>query len=385
MIAIRGIGETAYSRHSGRSVPDLAAEAGRAALADAGLAAAQVDGVIPLGGAVFTEDLIAGLGLSSRVLDASPAPGGNAAVSALRLAESMIGSGSASSLLIVLARNGYSAQRIDSRARQLPGQQFRSQLEHPHGWSVPAQWYAMMCRRHMASYGTTKAQLAAVALSAHQYAQHNPRAMRYGRPLTRRQYDDADMIADPYQRYDCCLETDGAAAVLVTVQQHGPPADQRPIPVLAVETARPQSPDDLTNRADWHHIGLSDAAPAAFERAGVSPSDLDAAMIYDCFTFEVIQQLEEAGFCPRGEGGPFAASGALAPGGQLPVNTHGGLLAEGHLGGLNHVIEAVRQLRGEAGERQLPHARLIGVTGWGDWGDGSMAILGSPPGRRAGT
>jgi acetyl-CoA acetyltransferase len=381
VIGIRGIGETAYTRRSGRSVPDLAAEAGRAALADAGLAAARVDGVIPLGGALFTEDLIAGLGLSSQVFDAAPAPGGNAAVSALRLAESMLDRGSLRSLLIVLARNGSSGQRIDARARLLPGQQFRAQLEHPHGWSVPAQWYAMICRRHMAEYGTTKAQLAAVALSAREYAQGNPRAMRYGRPLTRRQYDEADMIADPYQRYDCCLETDGAVAVLVTAQQALPSSGRPEVPVLAVETARPQSPDDLTNRADWHRIGLSDAAPAAYERAGVAPADLDAAMIYDCFTFEVIHQLEEAGFCPRGEGGPFAASGALAPGGALPVNTHGGLLAEGHLGGLNHVVEAVRQLRGEAGSRQLARARLIGVTGWGDWGDGSMAILGAP-GRR---
>jgi acetyl-CoA acetyltransferase len=372
VIGIRGVGETSFTRRSGRSVPDLAAEAARAALADAGLAAAQLDAVIPLGGALFTEDLIAGLGLSRQVFDAAPAPGGNAAVSALRLAELMLGDDRLRSLLIVLARNGSSGQRIDSRVRLLPGQQFRSQLEYPHGWSVPAQWYAMICRRHMAEYGTTKDHLAAVALSAYQYAQANPRAMRYGRPLTRRQYDEADMVADPYQRYDCCLETDGAVALLVSAA----PPDRRQVPVLAVETARPDSPDDLTNRADWHRIGLSDAAPAAYARAGVSPSDLDAVMIYDCFTFEVIHQLEEAGFCPRGEGGPLAASGALGPGGRLPVNPHGGLLAEGHLGGLNHLVEAVRQLRGEAGTRQLPRARLIGVTGWGDWGDGSMAILG---------
>ena len=390
MICVRGVGETAYTRRSGRSVPDLATEASRAALADAGLDAARVDGVIPLGGSVFTEDLTAGLGLPGQVFDASPAPGGNAAVSALRLAESVIGSGTASCVLIVLARNGSSGARIGARARLLPGQQFRTQLEHPHGWSLPAQWYAMICRRHMAEYGTSKDQLAAVALSAYRYAQANPRAMRYGRPLTPRQYHEAGMIADPYQRYDCCLETDGAAAVVVTAgpARSGParPAaagEVRAVPVLAVESARPPSPDDLTNRPDWHHIGLTDAAPAAWERAGVAPADLDAAMIYDCFTFEVIHQLEEAGFCPRGEGGPFAASGALDPGGRLPVNPHGGLLAEGHLGGLNHVIEAVRQLRGEAAGRQLARARLIGVTGWGDWGDGSLAVLGRPPALRA--
>jgi acetyl-CoA acetyltransferase len=374
VIHIAGTGQTAYRRRSGRSVPDMATEAGRAALADAALEASALDAVIPLGGELFTEDLIAGLGLPGTIMDATPPPGGNAAVTAVKLAESLIVSGDAESVLITLARNGSSAHRIGTRTRQLPGQQFREQLEAPHGWSVPAQWYAMMCRRHMAEHGTTKAQLAAVALTANQYAQANPSAMRYGRPLTAEQYETADMIADPYQRYDCCLETDGAAAVVVTASRPG----SRAVRVLAVESARPESPDDLTNRRDWQRIGLSSAAPAAYERAGISPADLDAAMIYDCFTFEVIHQLEEAGFCPRGEGGPLAASGALGPRGRLPVNTHGGLLAEGHLGGLNHVLEAVRQLRGEAGARQLPRARLIGVTGWGDWGDGSMAILASP-------
>lgn len=381
MISVLGIGETVYSRRSGRSVQALAAEAGRAALQDADLAPTQIDAVIPLGGTLFAEDLIAGLGLSGRLFDAMPAPGGNSAISALRLAEVLVDGGAASAVMIVFARNGASAQRIDERARWLPGQQFRSQLEHPQGWSVPAEWYAMICRRHMTQYGTTKDQLATVALTAFQYAQTNPRAMRFGQPLMREQYDAAPMIADPYQRYDCCLETDGAAALVVIEGWPSGAVRSRAIPVLAVEGARPESADDLTNRLDWHQIGLSIAAPAAYERAGVGPADLDCAMIYDCFTFEVIHQLEEAGFCSRGEGGPFVASGALGPGGRLPVNTHGGLLAEGHLGGLNHVLEAVRQLRGEAGAGQLEGARLAGVTGWGDWGDGSMAILGS---RRGG-
>jgi acetyl-CoA acetyltransferase len=372
-VRVRGVGETTYSYASGRSVPALAGEAARLALADAGLAAAQVGAVIPLGGTLFTEDLIAALGLPGGIFDATPPPGGNAAVAALRLAEVIVAGGAAEVVLLVFARNGASGQRIAARAPLLPGQQFRTHLEHPHGWSVPAEWYATICRRHMTEHGTTKDQLAAVALSAHRYAQQNPRAMRYGRPLTERQYHEAPMIADPYQRYDCCLETDGATAVVLTSEERG-----RGVPLLAARSARPQSPDDLTNRTDWQRIGLSEAAPAAYECAGVAPSDLDAAMIYDCFTFEVVHQLEEAGLCPRGEGGRFAASGALDRGGRLPVNTHGGLLAEGHLGGLNHVVEAVRQLRGEAGDRQLDGPRLIGVTGWGDWGDGSMAILGAP-------
>jgi acetyl-CoA acetyltransferase len=197
------------------------------------------------------------------------------------------------------------------------------------------------------------------------------------RPLTLEAYLASPMIADPYQRDDCCLETDGAVAMLMVASDRERMTDREPVRVLAVASSRPQSPDDLTNRIDWYRIGLSAAAPAAFDKSGAGPGDMDAAMIYDCFTFEVIHQLEEAGFCGRGDGGEFVASGATALGGKLPVNTHGGLLAEGHLGGLNHVVEAVRQLRGEAGSRQVRGARRIAVSGWGDWGDGSLAVLGS--------
>ena len=147
------------------------------------------------------------------------------------------------------------------------------------------------------------------------------------------------------------------------------------VTVEAVKSSRPQSPDDLTNRVDWFDIGLRSAAVACYEAASLGPQDVDVAMIYDCFTFEVLHQLEEAGFCRRGESDSFIQSGAIALGGRLPVNPHGGLLSEGHLLGLSHVVEAVRQLRGEAGTRQVANARLSAVTGWGDWGDGSMALL----------
>jgi acetyl-CoA acetyltransferase len=216
-----------------------------------------------------------------------------------------------------------------------------------------------------------------VSLAAYGYAQGNPRAMQHSKRLTEERYLAAPMIADPYQLYDCCLETDGGAALVVGADDH---RSGRAVDVRGIAAGRPLSPDDLTNRADWYEIGLSYAAPAAWGQAGVGPTDMAAAMIYDCFTFEVIHQLEVAGFCGVGEGGKFVSSGAIQPGGRLPVNTHGGLLAEGHLSGVNHVIEAVRQLRGEAGANQLDRPAHIAVTGWGDWGDGSLAVLGA--GRR---
>jgi acetyl-CoA acetyltransferase len=234
----------------------------------------------------------------------------------------------------------------------------------------------------MEIHGTSPDALAEVALTMRAHAQRNPAAMMYGRPMDRQDYDDSPMVTDPYRLYDCCLETDGAVAVVLSSRNRtGRAAGRRDVPLLGFSSARPESPDDLTNRQDWFQIGLTTAAPTAFEQAGLGPREVDTAMIYDCFTFEVLHQLEEAGFCPRGDAEKFVLSGALRLGGELPTNTHGGLLSEGHLLGLSHVAEAVRQLRGEAEGRQVEHARVAAVTGWGDWGDGSMALLGSGPVR----
>lgn len=375
-IWVTGIGATAFNRHSGRSVQALACEAALRACDDATVSAADVDGVIPLGGFVTVDDMIAGIGLPDAVYDATPGPGGNACVASLRLAEVMIEAGAARTVLAVVAKNGASEARIGDRVSALPGQQFRQQLERPLGWTAPVEWYAMLCRRHMIEHGTTKDQLAAVALAAYDFAQGNPKAMMYQRPLTREMYDVAPVIAEPYQLYDCCQETDGAVAVVLTVD-FDVRDRARAVPVNAVETSRPQSSDDLAGRRDWQRIGLHDAAVRSFDRAGVGPNDMSAAMVYDCFTFELVHQLEAAGFCSVGEGGPFVASGAIARGGRLPVNTHGGLLAEGHMSGMGHIAEAVRQLRGEAGSNQLDSPRYVAVTGWGDWGDGSLAVLGA--------
>jgi acetyl-CoA acetyltransferase len=372
-VAITGVGETAYSRSAPQSVPALAAEAFLKAVEDAGISPQAVDGVIPIGAQVTADDLMSCLGLNLRFVASSPL-GGAAAVADLRLAAQAIASDAASHVAVIIAHRNSSATPIADRARFLPGQQFRQHLEWPHGWESPAHWYAMICRRHMCEYGTSKSQLGAVALTMRAHAQLNPHAMMYGRPLTAAEYHSAQPIAEPYGLFDCCLETDGAAAVILEMAPPGR-ARRRHARLLAVAAGRPSTPDDLTNRPDWFTIGLTHAAAEAFEMAGVGPRDIDIAMIYDCFTFEVIHQLEEAGFFPRGEAAPSIAAGAIRLDGSLPVNPHGGLLSEGHLGGLNHVIEAVRQLRGEGGARQVADPRFVAVTGWGGLGDGAMAIL----------
>jgi acetyl-CoA acetyltransferase len=183
------------------------------------------------------------------------------------------------------------------------------------------------------------------------------------------------MIADPYKLLDCCLETDGAAAFIVTSVERARDLKQKPIYVMGAAAGQPYPADEITNRKDMHQVGLSIAAPEAFRTAGIKHEDVDFAQIYDCFTFEVIQQLEEAGFCKRGEGGAFVENGGIELGGRLPVNTHGGLLSHAHSLGLGHLVEAVRQLRGECGARQVKDAEIGVVTGWGDFGDGSIAIL----------
>ncbi|HZZ45878.1 MAG TPA: lipid-transfer protein [Pseudonocardia sp.] len=373
---IVGAAMTEFSKDSGRPAERLAIEVATAACADAGLDPSVIDGIVPFPHGPTAEDLMAGLGLPDVRFTAVPHLGGASSVAAVRLAAMAVTSGHADHVLVYVARNGRSASRVEERvASLLPGQRYRRNLEHPHGMTTPAQWYSLICRRHMHEFGTTRAHLGEVAVTMRAHAQLNEHAQMYGRPLTMEQYLAGRPIADPYWLYDCCLETDGAGAVLVTTAERASDLRQRPVRLAGAAEGHAESADDIINRRDLFNTGLTKAAPRAFGLAGVAPADVDAAMIYDCFTFEVIQQLEEAGFCPRGGGGEFVADGGIGLGGQLPVNPHGGLLSEGHIAGMNHLVEAVTQLRGQAGERQVAGAEVVAVTGWGDMGDGALAVL----------
>jgi acetyl-CoA acetyltransferase len=373
---IIGVGQTELSRYSGRSVRRLIAEATVAALADADVPASAIDGIVPSPLGPTAEDIMASFGLADVRFTAVPHMGGASAVAGLRLAALAVAGGQADVVLTFVARNGRSGARIDQRvAVAMPGQQFRTNLEYPHGMNTPAQWYSLLCRRHMHEFGTTREQLGAVALTMRQHANLNPAAQMYSKKLTMEGYLASPVIADPYHLFDCCLETDGAAAVLVASPEYAAHVGAAPVYVEGVAEGHADSPDDLSNRQDFFNTGLTKAAPRAFDMAGCGPEDMDFAMVYDCFTFEVIHQLECAGFCKLGKGGEFVANGNIALGGRLPVNPSGGLLSEGHLAGMNHLVEAVRQLRGNCGDRQVAGASRCAVTGWGDLGDGALAIL----------
>jgi len=378
---IVGIGETAVCRKpgSGRSETALQLEAALAAIADAGLEPRQIDGIMPFPNLGKAEQFAASLGCETLRFAATLHMGGAAPVASLRAAALAVAAGVADHVLVPGGWNGFSGARVRETTAtdigSIPGAEIARDFYLPYGLTAPPQWYALMAQRHMHDYGTTERQLGAVALAMRRHAQLNPAALMYGKPLTIEQYLASPVIASPYKLYDCSLESDGAAAFVVASAARARNLRRPPVYLMGAAASQPYPADEICGRPDFHRIGLTTAAPEAFRMAGVTPADVDFAQIYDCFTFEVIQQLEEAGFCKRGEGGAFVEDGGIELGGRLPVNTAGGLLSHAHLLGIGHVVEAVRQLRGEAGARQVPNARIGVVTGWGDFGDGSIAIL----------
>jgi acetyl-CoA acetyltransferase len=384
--AIAGIGETAYCRAPGSGVSELALmlEAALGAIADAGLAPSDVDGVMtPIWGA-SAEDFAANLGIQNLRWAVQVNMGGASPVVGLQSAALAVAAGIASVVLVPFGWNGYSGRRVRGDLSALAAELARFEAHVgvpirdyyvPYGSSSPAQWYTLMATRHMYEYGTPREALGAIAVACRKHAQLNERAVMRGRPMTMDDYLASPWVVEPYRLLDCCLETDGAAAVLVVAAEHAHRLAQKPVLIAGVAEGHPYPADDVINRPDLLTIGLTHAAPKAYAMAGLGPEDADFAEIYDCFTFEVLHQLEEAGFCARGQGARFVADGAIELGGRLPINTHGGLLSQAHVGGMNHVVEAVRQLRGSAGKAQVPGARVGIVTGWGDFGDGGLAVL----------
>ena len=373
--AVTGVGETRYTRETDLSPLHLTLEATLAAVADAGLVPGDLDGVVPYGlSGVIAEDFITNFGLADLRYSAQTPLGGASVVAALQSAALAVASGVANHVLITLGRGSISHSRAATRVSQMP--QFRTvaEFEMPLGINAPAQFYAPMARRHMELYGTTSAQFAEVALACRAHAQLHDNAMMQ-RPMTLAEHQASRMIADPLRLLDCCLESAGAGAVIVSSAERARDLRAPPVYIAGVAEGHPDSPSAITQRPDLTRLGIAKAAPRAFAMAGVTPADIDVAEIYDCFTYIVLCQLEDLGFCAKGEGGAFVGEGRIRLGGALPVNTHGGLLSQAHMGGINHIVELVRQLRGEAGLRQVADAEVGLVTGYGDLGDGALAIL----------
>lgn len=372
--AITGVGETAYSRQSGRSVLSLQLEASLKAIADAGLRPSDIDGVIPYAGGVVSEDFITNLGLPDLRFSAVTPLGGASCVAAVQCAVAAIAAGVCNHILIPVGRNGASQGRIGARVQQIPQFRLVGEFEMPLGAIAPAQLYAPMARRHMELYGTTSRQLGEIAVSTRANAIRNGNAIMT-KPISIEEHQASRMISDPLRLLDCSLESDGACAVVVSSTERACDSRKPPVVVMGIAEGHPDSPSVITQRPDLTHLGIAKAAPRAFAMAGVTHEDIDVAEIYDCFTYIVLCQIEDLGFCKKGEGGPFVESGAIRLDGKLPVNTHGGLLSQAHMVGMNHVVELVRQLRGEAGRAQVPAAEIGLVTGYGDMGDGSVAIM----------
>lgn len=374
---VSGIGETVYSRGATASAFEFQVEASLKAIADAGLSPHEIDGVIPIGIVSGTaDDFIENFGITDLRFSAVIPHGGASPTSALQCAAAAVAAGVCKHVLITFGRNvtGVSNNRAGTRIHTMPQFHYVTEFEYPIGAIAPAQLYAPMARRHMELYGTTTEQFGEVAVACRAHALLNDNALMK-KPITLEDHRNSRMISDPFRLLDCSLESDGGAAIVVSAADCARDLRHRRVFISGVGEGHPDSPGSITQRPDMTHLGVAKAARRAFEMAGVTPADIDLVELYDCFTYVVICQLEALGFCKKGEGGSFVEGGRLRLEGALPTNTHGGLLSQAHVWGLNHIVELVRQLRGDAGRAQVRDAELGLVTGYGDMGDGSVAIL----------
>jgi len=374
---VTGVGETAYMRGSTSSAFELQIESSLKAIADAGLTPRQIDGIIPIGIISGTaDDFIENFGIDDLRFSALIPHGGASPVMALQCAAAAVATGACNHVLITFGRNvtGASNNRAGARIHTMPQFHYVTEFEYPIGAAAPAQLYAPMARRHMALYGTTTDHFAEVAIACRQHALLNDNALMK-KPITLDDHRQSRMISDPFRLLDCSLESDGGAAIVVSSAERAADLRQPRIYISGVAEGHPDMPGSITQRPDMTSLGIAKAARRAFEMAQVTHADIDLVELYDCFTYVVIRQLEDLGFCKKGEGGPFIEGGRLRLGGELPCNTHGGLLSQAHVWGLNHIVELVRQLRGQAGRAQVPDAHVGLITGYGDMGDGAVAIL----------
>jgi acetyl-CoA acetyltransferase len=359
-VTIAGIGHTAFGKHPGRSTVSLNVEAIRKALGDAGVEKSQVDGLFVKAPTskfemMYAQKLAEALGIVPRIGGVYD-HGGASNISMVSYAAMAIEAGQCEIAVVALADNPATG------TRQAYEKSYGDDGSGLFGWFGTPAGYAMIAQRHMGQYGTTSDQLGAIAVACRKHGAANPNA-QLRKPLTLELYRESRLIVAPLRRDDCCLVSDGAAAVVVmSAKKAAELRVSKPVPVLGF--GQGQTSWDVALRRDLTTTAAKVSAQTAFSMAGIKPTDIDVAQIYDCFTIAVLMTLEDYGFCAKGQGGKFVQDGRIELGGELPINTSGGLLSETGMPGLQLVIEGVRQMRGES-VNQVRGARTCAVSNQG--------------------
>jgi acetyl-CoA acetyltransferase len=366
--AIVGIGQTEFSKDSGRTELQLAAEASLAAIKDAGLAPADIDGMVTFGSDSNDElALMRNLGVPQLRYTARTRGGGGGSAATLQLAAAAVASGAASNVLIYRAFNERSGGRF---GQPMTGDRMPARRGGmgawgwyiPYGLDTPAKIYSLWTQRYMHKYGVENADFGRYTVSARKHAATNPAAWFYQRPITLEDHQNSRWIVEPILRLlDCCQESDGGVALVVTTPERARDLPNTPVAIKAADQAHVMDGDELFD----FYLGDRSTFPEAGElgkqmwkTTGLKPGDIDVAMIYENFSPLVFLQLEAFGFCGQGEAKDFIKEGNLDMDGSLPTNTHGGLLGEGYIHGVNNILEGVRQLRGTAAN-QVPDAEHV--------------------------
>ncbi|MCC7275137.1 MAG: thiolase [Alphaproteobacteria bacterium] len=358
--AVVGVGLAGCGEAPGRTAMELIGEASWKAVTDAGLRMTDIDAVFGVSAVHGMPSVTISeyLGIRPVFSDGSMI-GGSSNVAHLLMATMAIRAGLCRTALVCYGSNQKSASgRLVSSAAEF------NPYEQPYKPRFPMNAYALAASRHMHQYGTTRRHLAEVAVAARAWANLNPEAYMHG-PMTIDDVLNARMVCDPFGLLDCCLVTDGGGALVVVARERARDFPRKPVYFLGGAMAHWHR--SIMQMPDLTVTAASESGPRAFAMAGMTPRDIDVLELYDAFTINTILFLEDLGFCPKGEGGRFVEGGRIAPGGSLPVNTNGGGLSCVHPGmyGTFILVEAVRQLRGEAGDRQAKKAETAIVHGNG--------------------
>ena len=362
--AIAGIGCTEFSRDSGVSVFTLATRAIKAAVEDAGLRLRDIDGLATFGAndSVAPNVLAQALGMQSMSWYLDQFYGGSVSMSVVGQAALAVSAGVAECVVCYRALNGRSEMRLNGSAMSLARPPWDMAAKLPAGIIAPAQEIALAARSHMERFGTTSEDLGRIAILSRRHAVDNERAMMR-QPMTMDDYLASRWIVDPFRKFDCCLETDGAVAVVVVGTERAKDLPHRPVTIRGAAWGGGVNVVNNGHR-EWSDSPANFIAPRLYAAAGLAPGDIDFAELYDCFTYTVLSQIEGYGFAEPGGVPDMLTDGRFdRHGGSLPVNTHGGLMSEGYLHGMNHVYEAVQQIRGDAGDRQVARHDIALVTG----------------------